>query len=123
MVHNIPKITMDYYALIKETWDNDLDDITVENLINHRDQLASFFHIEKCALILQQIVPGIEMHWAVSTRLVTQIRKIATNTAAHADIKKYGILNFEIDSEAIVIDDHDHCTVTEEMSDSGWYTI
>lgn len=117
VVQKIPKITMDYYTLIKETWDKDLDDITVENLIKHREHLAFLFQVDKCALILQQIAPGIEMHWAVSTRLISQIKYNAANTAVHADIKKYGILNLKIDSEDIVIDDH--CTAIDSAETSG----
>ena len=114
VIQQIPQITMDFYVEIRETWNKDLNNITIENLVKHQEQLASLFHIAKDALVLQQIImSSIEIHWAIPVRLVDQVKKIANNTA-HVDIKNYDILNLEIDSEPIVV--IDHCPATEEIS-------
>lgn len=119
VVQKIPQIiNMDHYSIIIEIWDKNLVDITFENVINHQEQLAMLFKIEKYALILQQIGDDTEIHWAVSTKLVAKIKTIANHTSTRTDIKKCGVLDLVIDSERIVI--NDHAMVNEDVS--GKYT-
>ena len=113
VAQQIPQITMDHYVEIRETWNKDLNNITVESLVKHQEQLALLFHIAKDALVLQRIIiSSTEIHWAIPGRLADQVKKIAYDTA-HVDVKNYGILKLEIDSEQVVMTDH--CPVTEEM--------
>ena len=115
VVQQIPQITMDYYVEIKETWNKDLNNITVESLVKHQKQLALLFRIEKDALVLQQIITSnTEIHWAIPGRLVDQVKKNSNNAANVDIIKKYDILKLEIDSEPMIITDH--YPVTEETS-------
>lgn len=111
VAQQIPQINMDHYVEIKETWNKDLNNVTIESLVKHQEELASLFHISKDTLVLQRI--SIEIHWAIPARLADQVKKIVNNTA-RVNIKDYDILKLEIDSEPVVMTDH--CPVTEEMS-------
>ena len=114
VTQQIQHITMDHYVQIRETWNKDLNNTTVESLVKHQEQLALLLHIAKDALVLQKILissSDSEIHWAIPVRLANQV-KITANNTAHVYIKNYGILNLEVGSEPVVM--NDHCPVTEE---------
>ena len=113
-ISNISNISMDSYTDVKETWNKDLDDVIIEDLFIHQKHLASILQIQQHTLVLQRIDSGIEMHWAIHTRLVERARQ----SAKSADIASYDILTLEIGGQNIASNNqyHQPVTVTEEMS-------
>lgn len=99
------------YTGIKETWSMNLDDVIIGNLINHQEQLASMLKIPKYSLVLQQIRPGIEIDWAIPTRLLDQAIESAKNNVG---FKRYCILDLKIGSQQITVNDHH--PVTEDVT-------
>ena len=108
----ISLISMNYYTEIKETWNVDFDDIIIENLIDHQEKLASILKIPKYSLVLQQIKPGVEIQWAIPTRLVD---KAVKSTKSVVDLNSYSISKLEIGSQHITVTD-DYHPITEEVT-------
>lgn len=92
----VSQVSMDYFTIIKVTWDKDLDDVIIKNLINYQESLASLLQIQEHSLVLQRIEPGIEMHWAIPNSLVDQaVKSLKSAQSINLDILKLEINDYQ----------------------------
>lgn len=91
------QISMDYFTIIKVTWNKDLDNIFIKDIINHQENLASILQIQKHSLVLQRIEPGIEIHWAIPNSLVDQaVKSVQSMNIKDSDILKLDIGDVQV---------------------------
>ena len=60
-----------YYTKAKEKWNKDLNDVTVNDLVNHWSEVEKIFNVEEPTVLLDKVINGsIEIHWLIPTELV-----------------------------------------------------
>jgi len=65
------KIPDKYYATIKEKWDKNLDEITVQDLVTHWYDVERIFDVQEPTVLLDRIVDGcVEIYWLVPAQIV-----------------------------------------------------
>ena len=72
VLQQIPKLKVvdDYYTKIKEKWDKDLDDLKVQDLVNHWSEVEEIFDVKEPTLLLDNLINGcIEIHWLIPMEL------------------------------------------------------
>ena len=63
-----------YYTEAKEKLNKDLNDITVNDLVNHWSEVEKIFNVEEPTMLLDKVVDGcIEIHWLIPTEIVEHI--------------------------------------------------
>ena len=76
VLQQIPDFTIPntYYSKVKEKWNKNLHDITVNDLVNHWSEVEKIFNVEGPTVLLDSLINGsIEIHWLIPTELVEHI--------------------------------------------------
>ena len=89
-----------YYTKAKEKWNKDLNDVTVNDLVNHWSEVEKIFNVEEPTVLLDKVINGsIEIHWLIPTELVEHTRQSVGN---HISIMlRCNILYFDIGGHVI----------------------
>ena len=89
-----------YYTKAKEKWNKDLNDVTVNDLVNHWSEVEKIFDVEEPTILLDRVINGsIEIHWLIPTELVEFTRQSVRN---HISIMlRCDILYFDIGGHVI----------------------
>ena len=68
------------YTKVKERWNKDLNDVTVNDLVNHWSEIENIFDVEEPTVLLEKVINGsIEIYWLIPTELVDHIRHSVNN--------------------------------------------
>ena len=68
------------YTKAKEKWKKDLNDVTVNDLVNHWSEVENIFNVEEPTVLLDKVINGsIEIHWLIPTELVEHICQSVSN--------------------------------------------
>ena len=80
---------------IKEKWDVNFDNLTVENLVEHWSDVEGMFDVETPTILLDNIISGcVEIYWLIPTEFVESIyQSVITKRSL---LHKHHILYFEI---------------------------
>ena len=75
VLQQIPLTVSDkYYTKAKEKWNKNLDDVTVNDLVNHWSDVEQIFDVEELTILLDHLVDGcIEVYWLIPTELIEHI--------------------------------------------------
>ena len=89
-----------YYTKAKEKWNKNLNEITVNDLVNHWSEVEQIFDVEEPTILLDSLVNGcIEIHWLIPTELVELTRRSVGN---HISIMlRCDVLYFDIGGHVI----------------------
>ena len=88
------------YTKVKERWNKDLNDITVNDLVNHWSEVEKIFNVEEPTVLLDKVINGsIEIHWLIPKELVEHICQSISNQIPI--ILRYDILCFDIGGHVI----------------------
>ncbi|XP_065912310.1 uncharacterized protein [Dysidea avara] len=69
------EITDDYYSKVKEKWNKELDELTVNDIISHWCRLEIIFDVDDATLLLNRIIEGsVVLCWLLPTELVCHAR-------------------------------------------------
>ena len=84
-----------YYTKAIEKWNKDVNDVTVNDLVNHWSEVEKIFDVEEPTVLLDKVINGsIEIHWLIPTELVEHIHQ---TISSHISIViKCDILYFDI---------------------------
>ena len=88
------------YTKAKEKWNKDLNDVTVNDLVNHWSEVEKIFNVEEPTILFDSLVNGcIEIYWLIPTELVEHTRQSVGN---HISIMlRCDILYFDIGGHVI----------------------
>ena len=89
-----------YYTKAKEKWNKDLNDVTVNDLVNHWSEVEQIFDVEEPTVLLDKVINGsIEIHWLIPTELVELTRQ---SVHSHISIMlRCDVLYFDIGGHVI----------------------
>ena len=89
-----------YYTKAKEKWNKDLNDVTVNDLVNHWSEVEQIFDVVEPTVLLDKVINGsIEIHWLIPTELVELTRQSVCN---HISIMlRCDVLYFDIGGHVI----------------------
>ena len=76
VLQHIPKLKVSdkYYTRAKEKWNKSLDDVTVNDLVNHWSKVEQIFDVEEPTVLLDRLMVGcVEVNWLIPTELVERI--------------------------------------------------
>ena len=69
------EISDDYYTKVKDRWNKDLEDITVNDIVNRWCKLQKIFDVDDLAILLENILKGSTIfHWLIPVCLITQVK-------------------------------------------------
>ena len=89
-----------YYTKAKEKWNKDLNEITVNDLVNHWSEVEQIFDVEEPTILLDRVINGsIEIHWLIPTELVELTRQSVCNHISM--MRRCDILYFDIGGHVI----------------------
>ena len=98
----IPKLKIpdNYYAIAKEKWDKNLEDVLVKDLVKKWSDIEEIFDVKEPTVLLDHITTGcIEVYWLIPMDLVEHIcQSIKTKISM---LHEYNILYFEIEGHLI----------------------
>ena len=95
-----PKISDKYYTKVKEKWNKNLDDLTVNDVVNHWSEVEQIFNVEGPTILLDHLLDGsVEIYWLVPTELVEDICCFIQSRISM--LYKYDILYFDIGGHLI----------------------
>ena len=93
-------VSSTYYTKAKEKWNKNLNDITVNDLVNHWSEVEKIFNVEGPTVLLDSLINGsIEIHWLIPTELVEDIRQSISNQISI--MLSCDILQFDIEGHVI----------------------
>ena len=93
-----------YYTKAKEKWNKNLNDVTVNDLVNHWSEVEQIFNVQEPTVLLDRVINGsIEIHWLIPTELVEHTQQsISNHISNHISIMiKCDILYFDIGGHVI----------------------
>lgn len=102
VLEQIPSFSLsnNYYTKVKERWNKNLNDITVNDLVNHWDEVEKIFNVEEPTVLLDKVINGsIEIYWLIPTELVEHTHQSVSNQISI--MLRYNILNFDIGGHVI----------------------
>ena len=68
------RVSDKYYTKAKEKWNKNLDDVTVNDLVNHWCEVEQIFDVEEPTVLLDRLVDGcVEVYWLIPTELIEHI--------------------------------------------------
>ena len=95
-----PRISDNYYTKVKEKWNKNLDDLTVNDVVNHWSEVEQIFNVEEPTILLDHLLDGsVEIYWLVPTELIGGICRFIE--ARISMLHKYDILYFDIGGHLI----------------------
>ena len=108
------------YTKAKEKWKKDLNDVTVNDLVNHWSEVENIFNVEEPTVLLDKVINGsIEIHWLIPTELVEHICQSVSNQISI--MLRCDILCFDIGGHVI------NCSPISQpdasITASGMFTI
>ena len=69
------EISEDYYTRVREKWNKDLQDITVEDIAKRWVKLQKIFGVENLELLLENVIKGsVEIVWLIPVELASHAR-------------------------------------------------
>ena len=69
------EITGDYYTRVRDKWNKDVEDITLEDITNRWSKLQTIFDVEDLELLLENVIKGsIEIVWLIPVELTSHAR-------------------------------------------------
>ena len=69
------EISDDYYTKVKDRWNKDLEDITVNDIVSRWCKLQKIFDVDDLAILLENILKGSTIfHWLIPVCLITQVK-------------------------------------------------
>ena len=69
------EISDDYYTKVKDRWNKDLEDITVNDIVNRWCKLQKIFDVDDLEILLENIIKGSTIfHWLIPVCLITQVK-------------------------------------------------
>ena len=69
------EITEDYYIRVRDKWNEELEDITVKDIINHWVKLQKILGVESLEMLLENLVKWSgELHWLIPVELTSHAR-------------------------------------------------
>ena len=93
-------ISSNYYTKAKEKWNKNLNDITVNDLVNHWSEVEKIFNVEEPTVLLDSIISGsVEIHWLIPTELIDHI--LQSISSQISTIPGCDILYFDIAGHVI----------------------
>ena len=93
-------ISSNYYTKAKEKWNKNLNDITVNDLVNHWSEVEKIFNVEEPTVLLDSIISGsVEIHWLIPTELFDHIIQSISNQISR--MAECNILYFNIAGHVI----------------------
>ena len=93
-----------YYTKAKKKWNKNLNDVTVNDLVNHWSEVEQIFSVQEPTVLLDRVINGsIEIHWLIPTELVEHTQQsISNHISNHISIMiKCDILYFDIGGHVI----------------------
>ena len=88
-----PKISDKYYTKVKEKWNKNLDELTVNDVVNHWSEVEQIFNVEEPTILLDHLDGSVEIYWLVPTELIGGICRFIE--ARISMLHKHDILYFD----------------------------
>ena len=65
----------EFYARVKEKWNKNTDDITLEDIVNHWSKVQKIFDVKDFELLLENVTKGsAEFHYLIPVELISHAR-------------------------------------------------
>ena len=94
------KISSTSYSKAKEKWNKNLNDVTINDLVNHWSEVEKIFNVEEPTVLLDSLLGGsIEIHWLIPTELVEHTYQSISNNISL--MIKCDILYFDIEGHVM----------------------
>ena len=69
------EVTSEYYTKVRERWNKNIEDITLEDIAKHLSKLQSIFDVDDLELLLENVIKGsIEIVWLIPVELASHAR-------------------------------------------------
>ena len=69
------EVTGEYYTKVRERWNKNIEDITLEDVAKHWSKLQSIFYVDDLELLLENVIKGsIEIVWLIPVELASHAR-------------------------------------------------
>ena len=69
------EVTGEYYTKVRERWNKNIEDITLEDVAKHWSKLQSIFDVDDLELLLENVIKGsIEIVWLIPVELASHAR-------------------------------------------------